>query len=128
MKKIFLLSCFVFLFSDTIKIIEEVKKIEQFEPKFKSVQGFDIFYFNESKQESVIIDSNSTSTSKKDSTLKIYAIFQDRVNINEKWFKIGDSIDGYEIIKIDKNSILLKKENDKKTLKIFSNDNKLKIK
>jgi len=124
MKKLFLLSFFIFLFSDTIKIIEDIKKIEQFNPKFKSVQNFNVFSFNEKRQK--IVKKDFSFTSKKDLTLQIYAIFQNRVNINGEWFEVGDMIDGYKIAKINKNFVLLKKGNSKKILKIFS-INKLKI-
>ena len=124
MKKLFLLSFFIFLFSDTIKIIEEIKKIEQFKPKFKSVQNFNVFSFNKKRQK--IVKKDFSFTLKKDLTLQIYAIFQNRVNINGEWFEVGDMIDGYKIAKINKNFVLLKKGNSKKILKIFS-INKLKI-
>ena len=55
--------------------------------------------------------------SKKESlNLKIYAIFQNRVNINGKWFKIGDIINGYKILKITNNYVYLKRNN--KVLKL----------
>jgi len=123
MKKLLFLSFFIFLFANPAKIIEEVKKIEQFKPEFKDIQDIDVFSFNKKEN----INNEFNSTSKKSLKLQIYAIFQNRVNINGEWFKIGDSIDGYKIVKIDKNFILLKKGNSKKILKI-SSSNRFKIK
>ena len=123
MKKIFFLSFFIFLFGNTMQIIEEIKKIEQFRPKFKNVKNFNIFSFNEEKKENINKDFNLL---KKTPMLQIYAIFQNKVNINGEWFKLGDSINGYKIVKIGKNFVLLKKGNIKKYLKMFFNS-KIKI-
>ena len=125
MKKIFFLSFFAFLFANTMQIIEEIKKIEQFKPKFKNVQNFNIFSFDdEEKKEN--INKNRNLVPKTVPILRIYAIFQNKVNINGKWFKLGDNVNGYKIIKIGKGFVLLKKDNIKKYLKLFSN-NKIKI-
>ena len=121
MKKIFFLSSFVFLFgNNAMQIIDEIKKIEQFRPKFKIVKNFDIFSFDDEEKKGKI-NKDFNFVLKKSPILRIYAIFQDKVNINGEWFKIGDSVNGYEIIKIDKNFVLLKKGNTKKYLKIISN-------
>ncbi|HIQ50555.1 MAG TPA: hypothetical protein EYH54_01125 [Nautiliaceae bacterium] len=125
MKKLFsLIFFFVFLFSSTIQIIEEIKEIEQFKPKFKNVQNFDIFSFEEDKKK--IVDKKISFIPKKSPVLQIYAIFQNKVNINGRWFKVGDKIYGYKIVKISKKFVLLKKGNIKTYLKILST-NKIKI-
>ena len=77
MKKIFFLGSFVFLFGNTMQIVEGIKKIEQFRPKFKSVKNFNVFSFNEEKKEKINKDFNITP--KKSPILQIYAIFKIRL-------------------------------------------------
>ena len=47
--------------------------------------------------------------------LKLYTIINNSVMINKKWYKIGDSINGYKVQEISYNSVLLVK-NKKKLL------------
>ena len=124
MKKIILLTFFLFLYADVKYIINEIVKIEEFKPIFKKIKYYNVFEY-----ETNIVKENIVAVSqKKNLNLKIYAIFQNRVNINGKWFKVGDNIYGYKIVKINKNFVLLKNGNSKKILKILPSSNKLQIK
>ena len=124
MRKIIFLTFFLFLYADVKYIINEIVKIEEFKPIFKKIKYYNVFEY-----ETNIVKENIMAVSQKeDLNLKIYAIFQNRVNINGKWFKVGDNIYGYKIVKIDKNFVLLKNKNRQKTLKILPISNKLQIK
>jgi DNA uptake protein ComE-like DNA-binding protein len=50
--------------------------------------------------------------------LKLSIIFNQRAKIFNHWYKIGDKIRGYTISKISENSVVLKKGNRRKVLKI----------
>jgi len=105
MKKIIFIF-FSLLYADITYIISEIKKIEKFKPVFKKIIHYNIFEY-----ETNIAKKNIAGVSKKNFNLEIYAIFQNRVNINGKWFKIGDSINGYKILKITNNYVYLKQNN-----------------
>lgn len=62
-------------------------------------------------------------------TLKLMSIMPESVKIDEKWLKIGDSINGYKLVNITKNSAILKIDNKKIVLKIPKEANvKLEVK
>jgi len=106
MKKIIFIF-FSFLYADITYIINEIKKIEKFKPIFKKVTYYNIFEY-----EIKIAKKNIVAVFKKENfNLEIYAIFQNRVNINGKWLKIGDAINGYKILKITNNYVYLKRNN-----------------
>ena len=107
MKKIIFIAFCSLLYADITYIISEIKKIEKFKPVFKK-----IIYYNIFEYETNIAKKNIAGVSKKESfNLEIYAIFQNRVNINGKWLKIGDAINGYKILKITNNYVYLKRNN-----------------
>ena len=112
MKKVIFLIFYSLLYADVAKIINEITKIKEFKPKFKKIKYYNIFEYK---------NNSAKNTTKKVFNLKIYAIFQNKVNINGKWLKIGDKINGYKIIKIANNCIYLKQNN--KTSKIFIKNN-----
>ena len=108
MKKIIFVTFCSLLYADITYIIHEIEKIEKFKPLFKKIRYYNIFEY-----EADIAEKNITTISKKESyDLKIYAIFQNRVNINGKWFKIGDIINGYKVLKITNDDVYLKKNNE----------------
>ena len=121
MKKIVFLICSVFLFADVSDIINEIKKMESFTPKFKHFVNYNIFINNKVKNHYIrnVVISNT------DSNLILYAVFQNRVNINGIWLKVGEVINGYKIIKIAPNKVLLKK--DGKIKKLILKPNILKV-
>ena len=108
MKKIIFLIYCSLLYADITHIINEITKVERFKPVFKKIRYYNIFEY-----EADITKKNIGAISKKESyDLKIYAIFQNRVNINGKWFKIGDIINGYKVLKITNDDVYLKKNNE----------------
>lgn len=54
--------------------------------------------------------------------LKLYAIVENMVNINNKWFKVGESIDSKKIVFIGKDFIKLKTENRVLKLWMYKNE------
>lgn len=59
---------------------------------------------------------NNESTSHQESIYNLKAIVQNHVRINEKWYKLNDTIDGFTITKIQKDTVYLK--NDFKVIKL----------
>ncbi len=118
MKKIFFLFFIItFSFSDVSDIIFKIKKIENSKKIFLKYPPYNIFI---NKQ----ITNNIQQTIIQSSPLinmKIYAIFNNKVNINGQWKKEGDYINDYKIIKIHPNFIVLRKNNKIKLLKFSSN-------
>lgn len=51
-------------------------------------------------------------------TYELFAILQNRVNINKNWYKINDTVNGYKIIKINQNSVVLDNAGNKLKLRI----------
>jgi len=125
MKKIIFIIFSLLLYADVTYIINEITKIEKFKPVFKKIKHYNIFEY-ETNIATNIPTKNTASRSEKGSfNLKIYAIFQNRVNINGKWFKVGDTINGYKIVKITNNYVYLKRNN--KTLKLSITNYILKV-
>ena len=121
MKKIIFLGFFLLGYADVSSIIKEISKIERFRPKFKKIKYYNIFEY-----EDIFKPNNLTVSKKENYSFKIYAIFQNKVNINGKWFKIGDIIKWYKILKITHKYIYLKKDNE--ILKISITNSLLKVK
>ncbi|GAB6045832.1 hypothetical protein JCM11957_14300 [Caminibacter profundus] len=106
MKKIILiLLFFIYGHSDIIKTIEILKKIEKYQYDFKKIEKYNAFEPNTNFLESIIINNKTSQI------IKIKAIFNKKVYINNSWYKIGDTVNGYKIIKIIDNKIVLKKNN-----------------
>jgi hypothetical protein len=63
-----------------------------------------------------------------DNTLYVTAILNNKAFINSRWYRVGEKVDGYKIIQLKENSILVK--NSKKVLKfsIKRRDNIVKVK
>jgi len=105
MKKIILILLFIYGYADIIKTIEILKKIEKYQYDFKKIEKYNAFEPNTNFLESIIINNKTSQI------IKIKAIFNKKVYINNSWYKIGDTVDGYKIIKIIDNKIVLKKNN-----------------
>ncbi len=90
----------VFAFGDISDAILKIKTIENLKKRFLKI---DYNIFSTTKKRYFVVKSNIE--------LKLYAIFNNRVNINGKWYKIGDIIQGYKIIKITYDKVFLKKGN-----------------
>jgi len=110
MKKIIFIVFCSLLYADITYIVNEIEKIKKTKPMFKKITHYNIFEYEIAKNTIAI------SYQKESVNLKIYAISQNRVNINSKWFKIGDMMNGYKVTKITDNCVYLKQNN--KTLKL----------
>lgn len=53
--------------------------------------------------------------------LKVYAIYNNKVFINSKFYKTGDMIYGYKVYKIGKNYVILKRKNRFKVVNLVKN-------
>ena len=108
MKKTIFLVFFSLVYADVTYVINEITKIEKFKPIFKKINYYNIFDY-----EAHIKRKENITISKKGSCdLKIYAIFQNKVNINGRWFKKGDIMNGYKIFKITNNYVYLKRNDE----------------
>ncbi|GAB6074012.1 hypothetical protein [Nautilia lithotrophica] len=115
-KMLIFLILFIFVKADVFTIINDIKKMQLFNPKFKKLVNYDIFNDYVTNKE---INSETPATFNEN--IQINAIFQNRVNINGSWYKIGDIVSGYQIIKINNNKVIMKKNRKIKTLIIKSN-------
>ena len=118
MKKILFLLSAVLLYGDISDIISYIKNMESYTLKFKKIVHYNVFSdIVAEKSENLKINGN-TNNSK---NIAIYAVFQNKININGHWYKIGDVIDGYKIIKINNNEVVMKKKGKIKTIIFKSN-------
>jgi len=117
MKKIIIFFILIFSFADVSDVILKIKAIQNFQKKFLIYPKYNIF-ININNQN---INYTNIKLSQGFYKMKIYAIFNNKVNINGKWKKIGDFINDYKIIKIYPDYVILKKNNKLKILKITSN-------
>lgn len=115
MKKVFfLLFIITFSFSDVSDIIFKIKEIENSKKIFLKYPLYNIF-INKKTNITPIIKSAPVEN------MKIYAIFNNKVNINGQWKKEGEYINDYKIIKIFPDYVVLRKNNKIKLLKFSSN-------
>jgi len=73
----------------------------------------------------IIKDKNATKP--KPIILKLYGIFNDKVNINKKWYKIKSKIYGYRLVKIKNISVILKRKRKKLELFLREKNDKIQI-
>jgi len=119
MKKILIFLIITFLFSDVSNTVFKIKQIQNSKKLFLKYPSYNIFV----KQK--IHNNNNVQIIMRSSNLpqrmKIYAIFNNKVNINGKWKNIGNYVNDYKIIKIYPNYVVLRKNNKIKILKFLSN-------
>jgi len=116
MKKIIIFFT-LFLYADISNVLFQIDKIENYKPKFKHIN---IKKCNE------VLSSNHIKIINNHSNLKLKAIFNKKVLIDNKWLGEGNIVKGYKIIKIYPKKVLLKKENNFLILRF--NNNLLKVK
>ena len=117
MKRVFIFFLITFAFSDVSNTIFKIKEIQNNKKIFLKYPLYNIF-INEKIHHNIQLMIKSTASSPK---IKIYAIFNNKVNINGQWKNIGDYINEYKIIKIFPNYIILRKNNKIKILNFSSN-------
>lgn len=117
MKKILIFLIITFSFSDVSNIIFKIKEIQNNKKIFLKYPLYNIF-INEILHKNIQLIIKSSNLFQK---MKIYAIFNNKVNINGQWKNIGDYINDYKIIKIFPNYIILRKNNKIKILNFSSN-------
>ena len=75
-------------------------------------------------------DEQNTTKYSSQSGLILKAILLNKVNINGKWYEVGDMIDNYKIINVQSNKVIITKNDEKQelTLKNESKNVDIKIK
>jgi len=73
----------------------------------------------------IIKDKNVTKP--KPIVLKLYGIFDNKVNINKKWYKIRSKVYGYTLLKIKNSSVILKRKRKKLELFLRKKNDKIQI-
>lgn len=72
--------------------------------------------------------NDTNNTIKKAEPYNLIGIISDRININGKWYKIGDVINNYEIIKINNHNAILQNGDKKLELRLNKGKNGVVIK
>ena len=116
MKKIVLFITIKILFGDINNVILLIKNMENFKPRFKKIEQYKPFFNEEKiKKEKIIVTKQNTNVN-----LSVSAIFQNKALINGKWVKVGNIIEGYKVIKISDNKIILSKNEIIKVIMLTS--------
>ena len=116
MRIVILLFAFILSYADVSEIIATIKNIERYKPKFKTMENYNPFVKTIVKNTEQNIVNNVSVV--KEKAFKLYAVFQNKVNINGKWLKVGDIIEGYKIIKVTSNGVSLLKDGKIKTISL----------
>jgi len=121
MKKILIFLIITFSFSDVSNTVFKIKQIQNSKKLFLKYPSYNIFvkqkiHNNNNNNVQIIMRSSNLPQ-----RMKIYAIFNNKVNINGKWKNIGNYVNDYKIIKIYPNYVVLRKNNKIKILKFLSN-------
>ncbi len=66
-----------------------------------------------SKKKKIATSSDKNRVIKKKSSLSVTMLMNSSAMINGKWYRIGDTVSGYKIAKIDTTSVLLTKKSKK---------------
>ena len=114
MKKILFLLSAVLLYGDISDIISYIKNMESYTLKFKKIVHYNVFSDIVAERSGNLKINENTNNSK---NIAIYAVFQNKININGHWYKIGDVIDGYKIVKISNDKVFLEREKHIKIIK-----------
>lgn len=77
------------------------------------------------KQNSLVIKKQRIKTINK--TLVLSLVMNNSAMISGEWYELGDKVNGFEIIEINRNSILLRKQKKNLFLSTKSNTKKLKF-
>jgi len=117
MKRFIIFLTAVFAFADISGVINKIKQMESYKPVFIKMPVYNVFTDVSTKKE----DSNFIKLEVKKVILKLNAIFQNKANINGVWVKKGDIIEGYEVVEVKNDSVVLKKEGEIKILQIKPN-------
>lgn len=78
----------------------------------------------------IVKDEQNTTKYSSQSGFILKAILLNKVNINGKWYKVGDMIDNYKIINVQSDKVIITKNDEKQelTLKNESKNVDIKIK
>jgi len=111
MKKIILIILSINLYADITLILKEIDKINNFHYNYHTIK-YNPFVCKNIHENNLV----KSFIIKKKSIFILKAIFNNQAFINNKWYKIGDKINGFIIYKITDKEVFLKK--GKKIIKI----------
>ena len=85
---------------------------------------------NPFKQEPIktVTDQNLSIAPQASKGLSLKAILLNKVNIDSKWYAVGDIVDGYKIANITRNSVFLVKGDEKQELILKNGSKNVEIK
>ncbi len=63
----------------------------------------------------------------KKAILKLFAIFNNKAKINGKWYRVRQKVGNYKVLRINKNSVILRDGGKRITLFLRKRDDKIKI-
>ncbi len=115
MKKFLLFFFIIFLFGDVSDEVFKIKAIENSKKIFLKYPLYNIFVNKKT------VNNIQQAIIQPSPLMKIYAVFNNKVNINGEWKKKGEYINDYKIVKILPDKIILKKENKLRVLKFKTN-------
>jgi hypothetical protein len=126
MKKLLI---FVFILSlyanDTKEILQLIEIIKHKTPSYREINDiYNPFEENHHKTKSTNkISKSNDKVYKSNETYNLQVIFDNKLKINNQWYKIGDKIDNYKIVKKNDKFMLI---NNKKVI-LLSNPTIIKV-
>jgi hypothetical protein len=107
----------LFANSLTVEIINKIKEIDSFHKKFLPFPDYDVFNykFHTTIQKPVIL-LNPITKKIQNCDISVQMIFNDKILVNNVWYKKGDELCGGVIYKITSQYVVIKK--DKRFIKI----------
>ncbi|NPA11540.1 MAG: hypothetical protein GXO62_04785 [Epsilonproteobacteria bacterium] len=123
MRYAFLLISFVY--ADVSNIIEMINDIQKRYKKAPEVLKYNIFENPKPVSLKAPVIALKPLKKEEEFNVDIAAIFNDRVFINGKWYKTGEKIGGYKIVKINTESVVF--TNGAKTYTISIKKNLIRI-
>jgi len=111
MKKLLFLVIFAFAYADISNILIKIKTLEECRADKPYVRN--IFLFKPQKP------FNDILCEEEKKEIKIKAVLNDRVLIGDKWYKVGDEVNGYKIVQITDKFVKFKTDNGYLKIPLF---------
>ncbi|WP_200764098.1 hypothetical protein [Nitrosophilus alvini] len=121
------MSVCVFADSEMTKIdslIEKIKKERMGLEVNELKKTKDPFYYDKEYAKERI---KKLKKKRKGPYFRLYAILNNKAKINRKWYRLGDKISGYKLVKISQTKVKLRRGNRTVTLFIPRKNRKIKI-
>lgn len=120
---------------ETLSLGNEVKEYDKiFEKIAERRSGIDISKLDKLSNPFIVTGGNASGENGDENnatiTQPIYileATFDQKAKINGKWYTIKDKVEALMLVKINRNSVILQSENEKKEIFIRTKDENIKI-